>query len=1056
MLRGKLYLWIATLVVASLFVPTFAYANCSTASGVMMNQVRFYDSESPTRGSARLNALVELFNNSGSPVDVTGWTLSDELGIVKATLPTVSIPAQSYLIVTFGTGSNDLAFTNDTGWYYTNGDSLDVFGKDEGSIALYDDAPVSGTIQDYLSWAGSGTPPAGASLTDAINAGVWTAGEAVVADSASLFTLRLVPDGYDLHSERDWEIEGWGESGYGALVAGPNAVQKSPLNGAGFEPGTIDFSWEPDKTGDSFHVVIATDSTLASGVVFDFITTNTDTTLTLAAGVYYWRVNLIDTCGEVVTGPIWHFVQLSTPVGGSSKAGAMIGQAALAVTRQLQHKDTSLLCLYNSANNTRPGCIDAPSLSGGPWDAAHPAGHSETISVSGAFRVARYNCQHCQDYCARASINMINHFYAPGGRAANLRMTQDRIAFYESTLDAALTAPEEDIPHDIGMLVSQHANILSWALNGTAVGGPWVPTYAGIKAEIDAGRPVLVIVPGHAMVVSGYVDANTNGPGNPPTNSLLVRDPWGGTVNRNGLQSFAGLGLSAYWTTAAGAGSRAQEITVTTDSDGDGIMDFDEGGAGAAAASPRPRTLHSSHLNPDTDKDEVPDKIDIKSYTFHFCAGTAFNDPIGFADVDNDGLRAENDCDCDNGGQFDGGEDPYAKGICLFDSDPHRAFDDAIFTMTDKPAYFLGETVRLAGDGFHGNSTYPYDNQVGCPTLVDSAGLGSDGTVTTDTTGFFGFTPIFVCTFPGLNYNAVDVLKNGKYEAGDCQNPDVCWICLTHERDEDWDLIDEWPNYLTIPYEPNGPQWQFAPDFDHNGTGYWAAIDGQWQPGNQISSALRLPPLPTLQPDTGLFMTFWQRFFSQGAEGWVCISQDGGNNWTPIMQLDQTWDGYENNEVLDLTPYLPVSGGAKPGVLESADAADCILEFWFSGPPNSGAWFVDDVSFGTLPLGTTSVGDEPAAPPTNFVLAPNFPNPFSASTTIQFAVPENAGDVKLQIFDLNGRLVNTLMEEAMEAGLYTTTWDAKSSSGKRVAPGIYFYRLRGDGFEKTKKMTLIR
>ena len=95
--------------------------------------------------------------------------------------------------------------------------------------------------------------------------------------------------------------------------------------------------------------------------------------------------------------------------------------------------------------------------------------------------------------------------------------------------------------------------------------------------------------------------------------------------------------------------------------------------------------------------------------------------------------------------------------------------------------------------------------------------------------------------------------------------------------------------------------------------------------------------------------------------------------------------------------------------------------------------------------------DVPAA----LFLDQNFPNPFNPSTTISFGLDED-GPVLLQVFDITGALVKTLEDRSYPAGNYTSSWHGTNESGRRVASGIYLYRLRAGGREITKKMILIR
>ena len=93
--------------------------------------------------------------------------------------------------------------------------------------------------------------------------------------------------------------------------------------------------------------------------------------------------------------------------------------------------------------------------------------------------------------------------------------------------------------------------------------------------------------------------------------------------------------------------------------------------------------------------------------------------------------------------------------------------------------------------------------------------------------------------------------------------------------------------------------------------------------------------------------------------------------------------------------------------------------------------------------------------PGRFSLAQNYPNPFNAQTLIEFEVAEK-GDVSLEVFNILGQKVRTLIKDLRPAGNYQIIWDGKDHGGIPVASGIYFYRLRSGQRVQTKRMVLLR
>ena len=89
------------------------------------------------------------------------------------------------------------------------------------------------------------------------------------------------------------------------------------------------------------------------------------------------------------------------------------------------------------------------------------------------------------------------------------------------------------------------------------------------------------------------------------------------------------------------------------------------------------------------------------------------------------------------------------------------------------------------------------------------------------------------------------------------------------------------------------------------------------------------------------------------------------------------------------------------------------------------------------------------------LLRSNVPNPFNPKTTIGFHLPE-AGPVSLVVFDVGGRRVRGLLEGWLPAGEHAVAWDGLDDSGRSLPSGLYFYRLRTEGFEGVQKMVLVR
>jgi hypothetical protein len=93
--------------------------------------------------------------------------------------------------------------------------------------------------------------------------------------------------------------------------------------------------------------------------------------------------------------------------------------------------------------------------------------------------------------------------------------------------------------------------------------------------------------------------------------------------------------------------------------------------------------------------------------------------------------------------------------------------------------------------------------------------------------------------------------------------------------------------------------------------------------------------------------------------------------------------------------------------------------------------------------------------PTTFNLSQNYPNPFNPVTNFKFSLPQ-ASHVKIEIFNILGQNVNTLVDEDMKAGSFAVDWNGKDQRGVEVSSGIYFYRIIAGDFSSVKRMILLK
>jgi hypothetical protein len=144
--------------------------------------------------------------------------------------------------------------------------------------------------------------------------------------------------------------------------------------------------------------------------------------------------------------------------------------------------------------------------------------------------------------------------------------------------------------------------------------------------------------------------------------------------------------------------------------------------------------------------------------------------------------------------------------------------------------------------------------------------------------------------------------------------------------------------------------------------------------------------------------------------------------------------------------------------LSDADRITELVFYWPSGlvetvtdvAPNQTVRVVEGEGFGGITIGT-----EGAEPPGAFRLEGHYPDPFNTLTTIRYTL-SHSESVVLTIYDLQGRVVRTLVDAVRPAGAETVTWDGTSDAGLRVGAGVYLYTLRAGNRATSRLMTLLK
>lgn len=161
-----------------------------------------------------------------------------------------------------------------------------------------------------------------------------------------------------------------------------------------------------------------------------------------------------------------------------------------------------------------------------------------------------------------------------------------------------------------------------------------------------------------------------------------------------------------------------------------------------------------------------------------------------------------------------------------------------------------------------------------------------------------------------------------------------------------------------------------------------------------------------------------------------------------------------NDSFGDLTTsatYLPPWGYIRPvDLFGTFNNSSSVGNWILSISDNAGADLGTLKGWGVRFNNLTGVQQVSGIVPEQFELTQNYPNPFNPATSIEFSVPEK-GQVKLAVFDLLGREVETLVDDVLLPGTHRARFD-----GARLASGTYFYRLQSGAFVETKKMVLLK
>lgn len=207
--------------------------------------------------------------------------------------------------------------------------------------------------------------------------------------------------------------------------------------------------------------------------------------------------------------------------------------------------------------------------------------------------------------------------------------------------------------------------------------------------------------------------------------------------------------------------------------------------------------------------------------------------------------------------------------------------------------------------------------------------------------------------------------------------------------------------------------------------------------------------LPTGRTATPVFNAHAQAAVDAGGWGNTITNQAVTFTASPGVPL-QVMQDYFNTAVTTKTDMD--KGGGSP------DYGKTQMPFMFGYPTTSPLYTagtanqpLGDLSYFGIPVGVSN--DQIIA--NEYQLYANYPNPFNPSTNIRYSLPQ-ASNVKVEVFNMLGQLVNTIVNQYQQAGTYNVVWNGNDLSGNQVSTGVYVYKLSTDNFVSAKKMILVK